>query len=772
MAQPVLDEQSPLDDYLRESELDLMPGTLPEYCISSESSNDVAPWVPSSVLSFCHSLESLLCPPANQPTGRQFAERFKYIIISSSLLSAFLSPSSLSPPSSRLAETPSSGSDVNHVPITASALLLFLVAPISLASGHWIITILSVLLANFYFNAAPPANGEKPLQTRSTLESLHSLVEADVAWESAIGEAMALLRRDEEASSSIQWQTPLRVALQSSLQAVTVHVDRVRHLFSPLTSPNELAQMSEMYAPPSPTVSHQSLASPDKLRASSTTTPNKRITWSGPSSKQLARRSTDIQGLLFTRPGSPIPPVPRLPQHPSSPSEGSENSFGALDLDIYKNRTTPQRHSLATPRSAGSLRPSPTAVSRFTAMQSMRNPLSMSSMDAALQAALDSKRFACAHLLALRFDEEEDDLYWEDVRAVMSLLSTSLEDETARLSQAMDEWHHARQRDARPSATSTPSPSSEPEAEPQPPRIPRRTHRQLTSFAPSSSQMAKATTHMDSIASALDRAFGQLETCVSSLRQHDASESSELEQNTEAAMSAYESLRRELGLALRECERARSPILSVLNNSSADVASDEEVPLGGGPLDGTPVSGAQAEDDDFPDSPTRAGASSPPPAYVSRGPSQIVDDATAHLLAGATAGELPPFGADRVFEADSETVNAAANNTTSSSNTSAYAKERSTLSRAERIALAQAKRRSTRASQAQTPVYGGTDIVAELKEVISRVNERKQRMAAVAASLPARRASMALDMADFLESGIADAPDGAVLVSTASTVSP
>lgn len=548
----------------------------------------------------------------------------------------------------------------------------------------------------------------------------------------------------------MQWQTPLRVALQSSLQAVTTHVDRVRQLFSPLTSPNELAQMSEMYAPPSPSISHQSLASPDKLYASS---PNKRKTWSGPSPKQLSRRSANIND-LFPRPGSPIPPVPRLPQHhPASPSEGSDNSFGALDLDVHTNRTTPQRHSLATPRSASSLRPSPTAASRFTAMQSMRNPLSMSSMDAALQAALDSKRFACSHLLALRFDEEEDDLYWEDVRSVMSLMSTSLEDETARLSQAMDEWHQVRQRDARPSATSTPSPVSDPE-----PSLPQRRHRQLTSFAPSSSQMTKATTHIDSITSALDRAFGQLETCVSSLRQHDAPEVTSLEETAQAAMAAYESLRRELGLALRECERARSPILSVLNNQTGEAASDgeqEDTSNNGGPLG--PLGGPGPEEEDsFPDSPTRAGASSPPPAYVSRGPSQIVDDATAHLLAGATAGELPPFGVDRVFEADSGP---------SGSAISYPIKERSTLSRAERIALAQAKRRSMRVSQPAfvnengRMVMGGTDIVEELKEVISRVNERKQRMAA----LPARRTPSSQNF-DVLESGNADALEGTLLV--------
>jgi hypothetical protein len=68
------------------------------------------------------------------------------------------------------------------------------VAPISLASGHWLVTIAALLTARFHFTSD---DGEKPFQTRPTLQSLYALVEADAAWESAIGEAMALLRRDE-----------------------------------------------------------------------------------------------------------------------------------------------------------------------------------------------------------------------------------------------------------------------------------------------------------------------------------------------------------------------------------------------------------------------------------------------------------------------------------------------------------------------------------------------------------------------------------------------
>jgi hypothetical protein len=250
--------------------------------------------------------------------------------------------------------------------------------------------------------------------------------------------------------------------------------------------------------------------------------------------------------------------------------------------------------------------------------------------------------------------------------------------------------------------------------------------------------MAKMSEHMQSIAGNLDRAFDELESCVSSLHRYDATLSGEedatnaLETSAQAAMSAYEALRRELGLALRECERARGPLLSILTNKS-EAASE----MGEEASRVTSGVSNQPEEDSFPlDSPTRHGASSPPPAYVSRGPSQIVDDATAHLLAGATALNLPPPGVDRVYEADSGPA------------VKPYRKERSTLSRQERILLAQAKRRSveaqhhSKADECNTSLSGqpfvlGGEVVEELKEVIKSVNERKQRMAS---TLPARKA--------------------------------
>ncbi|KAG8836033.1 hypothetical protein FRC17_010497 [Serendipita sp. 399] len=721
MAQPVLDADSPLDDYLRENELDLMPGIVPEFLEVADSQTELPEWILSFVPTLCQSLDALFSAPANHTAARHFAERFKYIIISSSLLSATLSPTLTTASNISKSETPSALDEVNHQ-LTTPALLLFIVSPIALASGHWISSLLAFLAALFLREPLSSHQDTKVPQSRLTFDVLQHLVDTDSAWESAIGEAMELLRRDEASAlgPSIQWQTPLRVALQSSLQAITTQADRVRQLFSPLANPTELAQMTEMYAPPSPTTTHHSIASPNPIRKSvSSSKLDKRITWSGALSKTPAGRSPATPNT----PESPIPPVPQLPS-PGTPFGVEDTPFGTLTLDLERSNRAYQRYSFASPRSLRSLRTSPSG-SKFTTLQSMRNPLSTNSLDAALHAALSSKRFACAHLLALRFDEGEDDLYWEDVRSVIGLFSSSLEDETSRLSEAMDEWHRSRQRDARPSVNSTPIPAS-------PTPLPPRKRQDTLSFAPRSSDMAKFTSHMDAITGALNRAFDELEKCVGALRLREASVPLEEEVGAEhsefasrTALESYDTLRRELGLALRECERARCPLSLVMDNSTGS-SSDQEVVYS--PPDQQEAITPERKDDSFLlESPTRAGAGSPPPAYVSRGPSQIVDDVTAHLLAGATAMHLPPLGMDRVFEAESGPV------------VKPFRRERSTLSRQERIALAQVKRKSTQLQNISSsplgdshkqnhPTVVSSELMQELKEVIHRVNERKQRM--------------------------------------------
>lgn len=204
-----------------------MPGTLPEFLQLHDVPHDIPHWVPSFILTLCQvsihsfmlidssslytnvfsclqSLETSLYEPANPTTARQFAERFKYIIISSSLLSTYLSPTPTEAHGVPEPETPTV-SDANEAPITTFAVLLYIICPICLASGYWMLALVALTLATFVFKASTPLSGDKPLQTRLALQSLQGLIEADAAWESAVGEAMELLRRDESryASKSI-----------------------------------------------------------------------------------------------------------------------------------------------------------------------------------------------------------------------------------------------------------------------------------------------------------------------------------------------------------------------------------------------------------------------------------------------------------------------------------------------------------------------------------------------------------------------------------------
>lgn len=431
----------------------------------------------------------------------------------------------------------------------------------------------------------------------------------------------------------------------------------------------------------------------------------------------------------------PIPPVPPLPSSDGLTFDVTGTPFGALALDLQRSRTTPQRYSLISPRPATSQsRISPVAASRFTTIQASRNPLSINALSSGLQSALSAKRFSCAHLLALRFEDEEDNLYWEDVRSVIGLLITSLDDETARLSDALEEWHQSRQRDARPSVMSTPpSPIIQ--------TLPRRKRKSLPSFAPSSSGIEKVTAHMSAVAGALDDAYRELESCLTALRkvngtiglEADGAQTQTAEESAKSALQAYEAMRRELGLALRECERARDPLTGIVKENSIEDSSIEQEEYSTSESSRQMTEPSSDKDNYPPDSPLGPGASSPPPAYVSRGCSQIVDDATAHLLADATAVNLPPPGIDRVFEAYSGPA------------MRPYKKERSSLTREERIALVQAKRQSMQAQlqnahDAMTaeigrrpgsggqPFVPGRELVQELKEVIHRVNQRKQQM--------------------------------------------
>jgi len=521
--------------------------------------------------------------------------------------------------------------------------------------------------------------------------------------------------------------SPLLLSLQSCLQTTATQCDNIRQLFSPLTAPAELIQLSEMYAPSSPALStHSPINTLAHGRTSSslqsprsTSVLDKRSTWSGVLSSRprmgLATRLGSPQARdefmgVNSIPSSHLPssgPAPLATEAGGSPffCEDSDGDppFGVMALQLQRAYRTPNRQSLEVPKSNSTLlRTSPTA-SWFTTLQKSRHPSSMTALQYSLQAALSSKRFSCCNLLALRFEDDEDDAYWEDVHAVIALLISTLEDETARLVEALESSHMSRQCEELPTTLSTPiNPTGSPS------HRSRAQHRLQgpISFAPLPSGLAKFISQAEAMESALDQASDALRACTSSVRKLagiplDADE--KLNSAASAALQAYETLRRDLGRALRDCERARDPLLGLIPKA-CDAGSDSDEPAV------PPLAQDQSSAADSDSGSGRGDPDSPDAlVYVSRGPA-VTDDVTRHLL---TASHLPPPGEEQLFEAESAP-------------STRDLRERPSLSRAERIALAKAKRKNVQHSPVTPVLRPGGEIVEELKQVISRVNNRKK----------------------------------------------
>jgi len=411
------------------------------------------------------------------------------------------------------------------------------------------------------------------------------------------------------------------------------------------------------------------------------------------------------------------------------------------------------------------------SASRFTAMQVPRHPLSLHSLTLALNGALAARRYAASHLLALRFGggdslndtQRASESYWEDVRAVMGLLTTALANATAPLIEALDAAERERLRTENPtpstplSRPSSPFESPAQEASPlsqrqekqQERRRRRQAHRSsshFASFAPLPSHFTRFATHVEALTNALNDAHKHLEFCVASLRdrhptisesaigtqRHHAPQDCDAE---EPALHAYERLRRELGLALRECERGREPLLDLLRPSSADEDEEDEEDL-------VPALGPDAESSDSDKDAAHARSPSPSPFFslpssertnAQQGAQLEVDEEDAAHARGLERGDVlvvglerlpPPGGIEQVFEADADADDGAHR----------LARPRSKLSRAERIAAVKA-RRTTNDEDADVDADGsptkrwagpGGDVVQELKDVIWKVGEQRR----------------------------------------------
>jgi hypothetical protein len=268
---------------------------------------------------------------------------------------------------------------------------------------------------------------------------------------------------------------------------------------------------------------------------------------------------------------------------------------------------------------------------------------------------------------------------------------------------------------------------------------------------------------------ALEDAREHLESCVASLRDGTSTSTATATANAThthdhrnstqvidaPALHAYERLRRELGLALRECERGREPLLELLHPPSADEDEEDEE-------DRVPALGLDAEssdsDKDVPH--TR----SPPPFSISPLSLSSVrtdtvleqvkphrqqqgdekEDAGAHgdvLVVGLE--RLPPPGIEQVFEVDAD----------ADDDNRTPRRPRPKLSRAERIVATKARRAAAAevtasglglsvialdhghgedtidaTAERQPNRWGGPggDVVQELKDVIWKVGEQRR----------------------------------------------
>ncbi|KAI9440712.1 hypothetical protein H4582DRAFT_1938911 [Lactarius indigo] len=861
MAQPLFNEH-PLQDYLRQSGdiFEPIPGAMSdltdpfsEECADTDADADIRlwSWLPTPVLHLVQFFNIIVTSAQNHhSTLREFSEKFQYDVISSSLLS-----SSVTAPSSTRRRSSSSTGDIppddpdlqsrtNPSPpmpshpvehrTSAWSLTLFCLCCISLFFDSFILCVL-MGTALYYIESYAVQPGNLPDFITPTLGSLNDLIAAANLWDSAVHEAINLLELEESMNPSLSPSSPLRVALHSSLQSTQVQSDNVRHVLVGLTAPSALAQLSEMYAPPSPTKPLAPLHSRSgsatagsRTRASTPLSSDKRATWNGsmsynyaalanagtPSRRSLMRwekRRSDLSALLL-RPNGAAMSAPTTPE-PGKSLDGVEEEIGndpaatnlsdqegdadvvvplsergqfasaALEFQrqrrsrgvetlFLSTRSPPPKYTAISPpptsthitrlgnksHSSQSPPPSSYSTSRFTAMQMPRHPLSLYSLTLTLNGALAARRYAASHLLALRFaggDALEDsgrggDSYWEDVRAVMALLTSALASATAPLVEALEAAEHERLLTENPTPTTLHSrASSDSHTRPssfhyqqQQQRLARRTSH-VTSFAPLPNHLSRFAAHVDALTNALHDAREHLESCVASLRDGTAAASGSSSPQDAPALRAYERLRRELGLALRECERGREPLLELLlppRPPSPDDDDDEEMP----------ALGADAESSDSDKDASSRAAHSPSSSLPSSPTHAVLVDARPDEEEGADASggakhergdvlvvgleRLPAPGIEQVFEAD-----AGADADADADGTRSLVRPRSKLSRAERIAAAKARRASCGGlglsvvgGQGERDSAGGVqwapvgDVVQELKDVIWKVGEQRR----------------------------------------------
>lgn len=281
---------------------------------------------------------------------------------------------------------------------------------------------------------------------------------------------------------------------------------------------------------------------------------------------------------------------------------------------------------------------------------------------------------------------------------------------------------------------------------------------QTMSYAPMPSHLMRFAAHVDALTCALNEARSNLEQCVTALRDTTSGKKRDSTSpdvslddpfadpqpqgptsttSTMTALEAYERVRKELGLAFRECERGRDHLLHHTQQLTAPPPDVEEV-LSGSEMEEVPPLGRDNGTDESTEE--RGPTTMEPPlksstlvAHDSLGFEDCEDSFSSHLESQLEAA--PKFvGVEEVFEADTEDLGG-------------FKRERSKLTREERIALAKARRErkelvpppaeddltnnptELRDKKTNSGMGPGAEVVQELKDVIWRVGERRRKMA-------------------------------------------
>lgn len=552
----------------------------------------------------------------------------------------------------------------------------------------------------------------------------------------------------------------LRIALTSEINTATTTTDTLRSLFVPLTSPAALAPLRTMYGPPAspPPVRvrhHARYASIGSGPRGDMTPPvlgtNKRSTWGpgvggGSGGKFSVSSSYSNLGLGRRRTSASLRrsrlPTPSVPEDlPTVESDiGGEESEKLAPLPQFNSdseaplRTPPRRlrTPLGSPLAFNTPIPGPTSVSPdfpsttfgSAALSALRRSsqnhiqtTSLSALRHALNVARASRKHTVAHLLALRFTDGDAE-YWEDVRSVLGLLSAGLEDSASRLSTAVENMSSLKLEHARNSSYGSDksllganiiSPVSA-----------------GFGFAPTLQPRERFEVCLRELGGAVQRA-GDLASGILLRGSQDSGDSSPDDDAPAAPVSLtaeqeearLESIRRELGTALRQLERARAALRAQRAQPRGETeGEDSDVP----PLDASPSSPTSEELTPY-DALRRRDSLNSDKAERREIETAHVrpDDASAYLLLGTSAHSLPPPGIEQVFEADTEdAVGTVAR------------RAKSTLTRAERIEAVRARRAvsgsmSSLGHSREASGDGNWEVVRELKAVISEVGVRRRR---------------------------------------------